>query len=258
MQYAACSMHAAPCHRCPWWLVPDSRYHGLDRFQVRHLSCKIASIGFGADVPRCNARLSPLPPPCPDHPPKYWPGLGKCSKTITISPTIHVRSFISSLYVIARWEPEMIFHPWSLRHSSFGISLWWLHIAMIVSRRLELVSILPPMCTNDWPVIAWHLNLSITGVLGVAWSGLNWRYLHSLWEPCCKSEPQTGSVVNCNSYFQFRHCMSPIKFYSLRKQFQFRSPWLAFFTPFLQLSLIWGRNSAGSRNRHPVRKSVSE
>lgn len=174
---------------------------------------------------------SPLPP-CPDHPQILTGARKMLENDHDISD--HPGSFVYLTPVRnCQMGSEMIFHPWSLRHSSFGISLWWLHIAMIVSRRLELVSILPPpMCTNDWPVIAWQLHLSITGVLGVAWSGLNWRYLHSLSEPCCKSKPETGNVVNCNSYFQFRHCMSPIKLCLLRKQFQFRSPWLAFLHPF--------------------------
>lgn len=141
-----CSMQHAcrtPCHRCPWWLVPDSRYHGLDRFQVRHLSCKIASIGFGR-MYHGAMQGSPLPP-CPDHPQILTGARKMLENDHDISD--HPGSFVYLIPVRnCQMGSEMIFHPWSLRHSSFGISLWWLHIAMIVSRRLELVSILPPPC----------------------------------------------------------------------------------------------------------------
>ncbi len=226
MQHAACMPHPATDARGGWSRTPGTMDWTVSRCGICHARLRQLVLG-GCTTVQCKAL--PSPPAPTTH--KYWPGLGKCSKTITISPTIQVRSFISSLYVIARWDPKWFSIPgvFAIRHSGFpcdDCTLPWLSPDGLSSYLFS-----PPMCANDWPVIAWQLHLSITGVLGVAWSGLNWRYLHSLSEPCCKSKPQTGNVVNCNSYFQFRHCMSPIKFCLLRKQFQFRSPWLAFLHP---------------------------
>lgn len=171
----------------------------------------------------------------PARPPTNIDRDRKCSKRITKSPTIQIRSFISSLYVIARWDPKCFFIP---RHSAVGIlscddcTLPWLSPDGLNSYLFS------PMCIYDWPVIAWHLNLSITGALGVAWSGLNWRYLHSLHKPYCKSKPQTGNVVKCNSWFQFRHCMSPIKLCWLRKQSYFAHRGLRYYTLFTNIFLL--------------------
>lgn len=123
----------------------------IGRFPDAALSCKIASIGMGGCTTGANARLPRVPPaPHPSH--KNLPGL-IIGKMITISPTIQIRSLIFIPVRNCQMPPKWfsITEVVVIRHS--GLSCDDRTLPWFVSRRLELVSILPPpMYIHGWPV----------------------------------------------------------------------------------------------------------
>lgn len=108
MQHACRTLQQMPVVAGPGTMNWTVSRRGICHARLRQLEL--------AEVPRCNARLLP----CPTTPILLTGARKMLEKDHDISDRPH--SFVYLTPVLScQMEPEMIFHPWSLRHLSFVI-----------------------------------------------------------------------------------------------------------------------------------------
>lgn len=115
-----CSMpHPATDARGGWSRTPGTMDWTVSRCGICH--ARLRQLDLGGCMYHGAMQGSPLPP-CPDHPQILTGARKILENDHDISD--HPGSFVYLIPVRnCQMGSEIIFHPWSLRHSSFGISL---------------------------------------------------------------------------------------------------------------------------------------